>query len=68
MTVIACITLTLCVLLLMISFAVGPFANEPFFRAHLNFKQLNRLVQKIILFSATILSILCSLWIIGVFA
>lgn len=68
MTIIACITLITCVLGLMISLAVGPFANEPFYRAHLHFKQLTPLIQKSILSIATILSIFSSLWIIGVFA
>jgi hypothetical protein len=52
----------------MISFGIGPFANEPFFQLHLRFKQLHRISRAIIQLSALLISLLCSLWIIGVFA
>lgn len=68
MTVIACGMLIICVLILMINFAVGPFANEPFFKAHLKFKQFKPVVQHLLVFFAVIVSLIASLWIIGVFA
>ena len=68
MNALVCVLLIFCVLILMISFAVGPFANEPFFRLHSRFKQLTRFTQKAFQVSSLIISILCSLWLIGVFA
>jgi hypothetical protein len=52
----------------MINFAVGPFANEPFFKAHLSFKKLKPVTQRFLLVCAALISLIASLWIIGVFA
>lgn len=68
MTVIACGILIICVLILMINFAVGPFANEPFFKAHLSFKKLKPIIQCLLVLFAALMSLIASLWIIGVFA
>lgn len=68
MTILACVILVACVLILMINFAVGPFANEPFFKAHLSFKKLKPVTQRFLLICAALISLIASLWIIGVFA
>lgn len=68
MTALACVILILCVLSLMVSFGVGPFANEPFYRFHLSFKQRHKVTQSVIQMTAAFIGLICSLWIIGIFA
>ncbi|MGK0445284.1 MAG: hypothetical protein ACJA1U_002224 [Bermanella sp.] len=68
MNALFCVILVLSIICLMISFGVGPFANEPFYQWHLRFKRLHALTQKSIQLTAFSISVFCSLWIIGVFA
>ncbi|GAA6135201.1 hypothetical protein NBRC116188_19910 [Oceaniserpentilla sp. 4NH20-0058] len=67
MTALACVLLIFSGLTLMVVYAVGPFANDPWLAIHVRFKTLSAVTQVSLKYSALSVSIVCSLQIIGVF-
>ena len=65
MIALSCVTLVLCVLLLMINFGVGPFVSEPWSRLHVAFCTLPTLVTRFLTLLPIAGVIICSLVIIG---
>ena len=64
----ACVVLVLSGIVLMIAAGVGPFARVPWERHHFSYRKLPTWKQRLIVIPATIVAILCSLIIIGVFS
>lgn len=65
MTVIAIIALVFCVLLLMVSQGVGPFANQPWEQFYFAFRKLSPIKQKLLIAPASLIALLASLMLIG---
>jgi hypothetical protein len=65
MTVIAIIALVFCVLLLMVSQGVGPFANQPLEQFYFAFRKLSPIKQKLLITPASLIALLASLILIG---
>lgn len=65
MTVIAIIALVFCVLLLMVSQGVGPFANAPWERFYFAFRKLSPTKQTLLIAPASAIALLASLVLIG---
>ncbi|MEY8206162.1 MAG: hypothetical protein RPR40_13945 [Bermanella sp.] len=61
----ACVILVLCMLLLMINFAVGPFVSEPWSRLPVAFAALPPLAKRLITLLSLVGVLICSLIIIG---
>jgi len=68
MTILACFLLICSALVLMIAFAIGPFANDPWLQTHFRFTQLPNYLQTISKITASLVIVVCSLQIIGVFS
>jgi len=65
MIVLSCVTLVLCVLLLMINFGVGPFVSEPWARLHVAFGTLPPLAKRLLTLLPVVGVIICSFILIG---
>ncbi len=65
MIVLSCVTLVLCVLLLMINFGVGPFVSEPWSRLHVAFSTLPPLAKRLLTLLPVVGVIICSFILIG---